>query len=60
MFTINLADSLCTSTAKTKEIHEYNRLSVNLKALNKKNEDVRDCYLFSSSHDFGNAITSRS
>ena len=45
MFTITLADSLFTSTVNTKEIHEYNRLSVNLKALNKKNEDVRDCYL---------------
>ena len=59
MFTINLADFLFTSAAKTKEIHEYNRQSVNLKALNKKNEDVRDCYLFASSHDCSNAITAR-
>lgn len=59
MFKINLADSLFISTVKTKEIHKYNRLSVNLKALNKNNEDGRDCYLFGSTRDCGNAITVR-
>ena len=35
MFKINLADSLFISTVKTKEIHEYHGLSVNLKGLNR-------------------------
>lgn len=46
MFKINLVDFLFIFMVKIKEIYKYNRLFVNLKVLNKKNEDGRDCYFF--------------
>lgn len=56
MFKINLVDFLFIFMVKIKEIYKYNRLFVNLKVLNKKNEDGRDCYFFGFIQDCGNVI----